>query len=71
MTKDDKAMMEEAYRRFPDEVRPYTEQEKRWLAEEGIAAHPAGKIVVNRGNLRYSFCEGVRFARAAKSVNKA
>lgn len=42
---------EEAYKRFPDDVEP-------------VDYHPAGKIVVDRGNLRYAFLEGARFAVA-------
>ena len=44
-----KELIDEAYRRFPDDVEP-------------IVEHPAGKIVVDRGNLRYAFIEGARFA---------
>lgn len=43
----------EAYRLFPDEVEP-------------VDYHPLGKIVVDRGNLRFAFLEGARFAFAAK-----
>ena len=49
MTKDEKKIVDEAYRRFPDEVEP-------------VDYHPLGKIVVDRGNLRFAFCEGARFA---------
>ncbi len=41
--------IEEAFKRFPDDVEP-------------IDCHPAGKIVVDRGNLRFAFIEGARFA---------
>ena len=49
MTENEKKIVDEAYRRFPDEVEP-------------IDDHPAGKIVVDRGNLRFAFIEGARFA---------
>ena len=45
----EKRIIEEAFRRFPDEVEP-------------VDYHPVGKIVVDRGNLRFAFCEGARFA---------
>ena len=41
--------MAEGYKRFPDDVEP-------------VDDHPAGKIVVNRGDLRYAFLEGALFA---------
>ena len=44
-----KKFIDEGYKRFPDDVEP-------------IAEHPAGKIVVNRGDLRYAFLEGALFA---------
>lgn len=44
-------IIEEAYRMFPDEVEP-------------VDYHPVGKIVVDRGNLRFAFLEGARFATA-------
>lgn len=44
-------IIDEAYRLFPDDVEP-------------VDYHPAGKIVVDRGNLRYAFLEGARFASA-------
>lgn len=47
--KERQAAIEEAYRIFPDEVEP-------------VDYHPLGKIVVDRGNLRYAFLEGARFA---------
>jgi hypothetical protein len=39
----------EAYRIFPDDVEP-------------IEGYPAGRIVVNRGDLRYAFLAGASFA---------
>lgn len=42
-------IIDEAYRLFPDEVEP-------------VDYHPLGKIVVDRGNLRFAFLEGARFA---------
>lgn len=44
-----KQFIAEGYKRFPDDVEPIDE-------------HPAGKIVVNRGDLRYAFLEGALFA---------
>jgi hypothetical protein len=44
-----KKFMAEGYRRFPDDVEP-------------VDYHPAGKITVDRGNLRYAFLEGALFA---------
>lgn len=44
-----KEFMAEGYKRFPDDVEP-------------IDDHPAGKITVDRGNLRYAFLEGALFA---------
>lgn len=60
-------LSDEAYRRFPDEVHKYSEDEINELASLGVAAHPNGKIIVDRGNLRYAFLEGARF-RAAKEL---
>ena len=48
---EDNLIIEEAYTRFPDEIEP-------------VDYHPAGKIVVDRGNLRFAFLEGARFAVA-------
>jgi hypothetical protein len=57
MSKDaDKAAVEEAYRRFPDEVEP-------------IPEHPAGKITVDRGSLRYAFLEGALYAAMQEKNN--
>ena len=50
MNETDKQDVEEAYKRFPDEVEP-------------VDFHPAGKIVVDRGNLRFAFLEGIKYAR--------
>lgn len=47
--------MEEGYKRFPDDVEP-------------VDYHPAGKITVDRGTLRYAFLEGALFAAKALSV---
>lgn len=49
MTGEEKRLADEAYRLFPDEVEP-------------VDYHPLGKIVVDRGNLRFAFLEGARFA---------
>jgi hypothetical protein len=43
--------IEEAYRLFPDDIEP-------------VDFHPRGRIVVDRGNLRFAFMEGTRFAAA-------
>lgn len=48
------AAAHEAYRRFPDDVEP-------------IDDHPAGKIMVDRGNQRFAFLEGARFATVQSS----
>lgn len=48
---DRQRIIDEAYRLFPDDVEP-------------VDYHPAGKIVVDRGNLRFAFLEGARFATA-------
>lgn len=48
----DAAMME-SFKRFPDDIEPMDD-------------HPAGKIVVDRGNLRFAFLEGARFLQSAK-----
>jgi len=50
-----KKFIEEGYKRFPDEVEP-------------VDYHPAGKIVVDRGSLRYAFLEGALFAAMASSL---
>ncbi|MGW1422676.1 hypothetical protein ACWAT4_21480 [Bradyrhizobium manausense] len=50
-----KRFIEEGYRRFPDDVEP-------------VDYHPAGKIVVDRGSLRYAFLEGALFAAMASKV---
>jgi len=42
-------IIEEAYRMFPDVIEP-------------VDYHPIGKIVVDRGNLRFAFLEGAQFA---------
>jgi hypothetical protein len=47
--------IEEGYKRFPDDVEP-------------VDYHPAGKIVVDRGSLRYAFLEGALFAAMAPTV---
>lgn len=47
-----KKFIEEGYKRFPDDVEP-------------VDYHPAGKIVVDRGSLRYAFLEGALFAAMA------
>jgi hypothetical protein len=47
------AAVGEAYKRFPDDIEP-------------INDHPTGKIVVDRGNLRFAFLEGARFLVLAK-----
>ncbi len=47
-----KRFMEEGYKRFPDDVEP-------------VDFHPAGKITVDRGSLRYAFLEGAIFAAQA------
>jgi hypothetical protein len=49
-----KKFMEEGYRRFPDVV-------------EAVDYHPAGKIVTDRGSLRYAFLEGALFAATASA----
>jgi len=49
-----KRFIEEGYKRFPDEVEP-------------VDYHPAGKITVDRGSLRYAFLEGAIFAAQAKA----
>jgi hypothetical protein len=43
------AACKEAFRLFPDEIEP-------------VDYHPRGKIVVDRGNLRFAFIEGWRYA---------
>jgi len=50
--KEVKRFIEEGYRRFPDDVEP-------------VDYHPAGKIVTDRGSLRYAFLEGALFAAMA------
>ena len=47
-----KRFIEEGYKRFPDEVEP-------------VDYHPAGRITVDRGSLRYAFLEGAIFAAQA------
>lgn len=54
MTETEKKIVDEAYRLFPDEVEP-------------VDYHPLGKIVVDRGNLRFAFLEGARFAAPSPS----
>jgi hypothetical protein len=49
------AIADEAYRRFPDEVEP-------------MEGHPMGRIVVDRGNMRYAFIEGFRLGEARAKV---
>ena len=55
-----KQFMAEGYKRFPDDV-------------EAVDYHPAGKITVDRGSLRYAFLEGALFAtqQAVEAVRKA
>lgn len=50
----DKRTVDEAYRVFPDKVEPCDD-------------HPAGKIIVDNGPLRYAFLEGARFALNGES----
>lgn len=50
-----KRFIEEGYKRFPDDVEP-------------VDYHPAGKITVDRGSLRYAFLEGAIFAARAKAA---
>ena len=52
----DKHIIEEAYKRFPDETEP--------------SEHLLGKITVDRGNLRYAFCEGARFATSDSPADR-
>lgn len=47
------AALGEAHKRFPDDIEPMNN-------------HPAGRIVVDRGNLRFAFLEGARFLVSAK-----
>lgn len=47
--------IEEGYKRFPDDIDP-------------VDYHPAGKIAVDRGSLRYAFLEGALFAAMAAAV---
>lgn len=57
MNEQVKKFIDEGYRRFPDDVEP-------------IPEHPAGRIAVDRGNLRYAFLEGALYAAMqSKAIN--
>lgn len=53
---DEKDVLAEAYRRFPDEVEP-------------IPEHQAWRITVDRGGLRYAFVAGAMFAESSTHTN--
>ena len=55
MNAETKRFMDEGYKRFPDDVEP-------------VDYHPAGKIVVDRGSLRFAFLEGALFASMTSKV---
>ena len=48
-----KEACKEAFRMFPDEVEP-------------VDYHPLGKIVVDRGNMRFAFVSGWRYANESR-----
>lgn len=56
MTERERRIVDEAYRQFPDVVEP-------------VDYHPAGKIVVDNGPLRYAFLMGAKLVNGEDDRN--